>query len=116
MGKNEKSTLFFYIRIQFIRILRLRFGTNFFRKWGNIRPLQKKRMSNETASREKKFKVIGGSRHIFACLAYINLNLCMIRELFTEFKNLFSFSRYFDSKFQMRFLGNHTKCINSLRN
>ena len=68
------------------------------------------------------------SRHIFACLAYINLNLCTIRELFTEFKNLFSFSRYFDSKFwkykgltigselQMRFLGNHTKCINSLRN
>jgi len=34
----------FFIRIQFIRILRLRFGTNFFRKWGNIRQLQKKIM------------------------------------------------------------------------
>ena len=39
---------FFFIRIQFIRILRLRFGTNFFRKWGNICTLQKKGMSNKT--------------------------------------------------------------------
>ena len=51
-------TLFFYIRIQFIRILRLRFGTNFLRKWGNICPLQKKSMSNETASQKKQFKYI----------------------------------------------------------
>ena len=74
------------------------------------------------------FKVIGGHRHIFACLTYINLQLCIIQELFTELKNIFSFWRYFDYNFwkckgstvgsvlQMRFLGNHTKCINSLRN
>ena len=52
----------FFIRIQFIRIQRLRFGTIFFRKWGNIRPLQKKSMSNETASQEKQFKHIFSGR------------------------------------------------------
>ena len=40
----------FFIRIQFIRILRLKFSTKMFRKWGNIRLLQKKVLSNETAS------------------------------------------------------------------
>ena len=50
------------------------------------------------------------------------------QKLFTELKNIFSFSRNSILKFwkykslaigfelQMRFLGNHTKCINSLRN
>ena len=49
---------FFLIRILFIRIPRLIFGTNFFRKWGYIRPLQNKSISNETASQEKQFKHI----------------------------------------------------------
>ena len=48
----------FFIRIQFIRILRLRFGANCFRKLENIRPLQKKIMSNETTSQEKQFNHI----------------------------------------------------------
>ena len=52
----------FFIRIQFIRILRLRFGTTFFRKWRNIRLLQKKVLSNETASQEKQFKHVFGGR------------------------------------------------------
>ena len=52
----------FFIRIQFIRILRRRFDTNFFRKWGNIRALEKKGMLNETSSQEKEFKHIFGAR------------------------------------------------------
>ena len=52
----------FFIRIQFIRILRRRFRTNFFRKLGNIRALEKKGMLNETSSQEKRFKHIFGAR------------------------------------------------------
>ena len=58
----------FFIRIQFIRIPRLRFGTNVFRKWGNIRPLQKKSMSNETTNQEKQFK------HIFMSTLMSQIN------------------------------------------
>ena len=36
----------------------MRFGINFFRKWGNIRSLQQNDMSNETVSQEKQFKHI----------------------------------------------------------
>ena len=42
--------------------MRLRFGTKIFRKLGNIRALQKKDMSNETASQEKQFMHIFGGR------------------------------------------------------
>ena len=41
-----------------IRVPRLRFGTSFFREWENNRQLQKKTISNETASQEKQFKHI----------------------------------------------------------
>ena len=40
----------------------MRFGTTFFRKWRNMRLLQKKVLSNETASQEKHFKHVFGGR------------------------------------------------------
>ena len=64
----------------FIRILRLRFGTMFFIKWGNIRPLQKKSMSNETASQEKQFKGVGGE----TSWAYMKVFTKLNQKLFTE--------------------------------
>ena len=64
-GKNGHLQVhsFFYIRIQFIRILRLRFAKNIIRKQGNICSLQKQSMSNEsTHHQEKQFKHISRGR------------------------------------------------------
>ena len=47
-----------FIAYKKIRVMRMRFGTNFSREWENIRQLQKKSISNETASQEKQFKHI----------------------------------------------------------
>ena len=48
----------FFIRIQFNKNTEGEIWYHFFQKIGNIHPLQKKSMSNETASQEKRFKHI----------------------------------------------------------
>ena len=53
---------FFFIRILFIRITRLRFSEIFYRKWRRIHLLKHKTSPNETVYRETHFKHIIGGR------------------------------------------------------